>query len=361
MNILFLSRLSGAPYAGPTYSVPRQVDAQSEVDSVFWYNATIPQSDSWRQLPYYHDLRDFPEESISQLPKPFCNPDIIVVEQFYNWGKSRLLKDVLLSNVPYVLIPRGEFTKQAQERKKIKKHIANILLFKRFAKHAAAIHFLTNQEYEDSGMQWNSNHFVLPNGIDAPKVNKTAFSPNSIRCVSIGRIEPFQKGLDLLIAACAQIREDLEQANCTVSIYGPDVDGKKRSLQDDVHERGLDSIIQFYDGVYGDEKEAVLQSSDIFLLPSRFEGHPMALVEALSIGLPCIVTSGSNMLEEIARHKAGWVSETTVAGIAQSFKKMLLQKDQFLQMSVNAKCLAENYLWSRIAINYHDELDDILH
>ena len=55
MNILYLSHLSGASYAGPTYSVPKQIEAQSKIDNVFWYNATTQGKREWKELQYYHD------------------------------------------------------------------------------------------------------------------------------------------------------------------------------------------------------------------------------------------------------------------------------------------------------------------
>ena len=126
MNILYLSHLSGASYAGPTYSVPKQIEAQSKIDNVFWYNATRGGKEEWKSLPFYHDLTEYPKESIFSLPEPFNHPDIIVVELFYNMAKSNLRRELVTGNIPYVIIPRGELTKQAQKRKALKKTIANI-------------------------------------------------------------------------------------------------------------------------------------------------------------------------------------------------------------------------------------------
>ena len=49
MNILFLSVLDGRPWAGPTYSVPKQISAQSKVDNVFWYNLENGDFSSWKE------------------------------------------------------------------------------------------------------------------------------------------------------------------------------------------------------------------------------------------------------------------------------------------------------------------------
>jgi glycosyltransferase involved in cell wall biosynthesis len=349
MNILYLSHLSGASYAGPTYSVPKQIEAQSKLDNVFWYNATRCGKEEWKEIPYYHDLSEFPEESINSLPEPFNHPDIIVVELFYNMTKSRLRGELVSGNIPYIIIPRGELTKQAQERKGLKKWIANILICNKYAKKAAAIQFLTEQEYQDSGDSWNKNHIIVPNGIDLPARTKEHFNKNGIKCVSIGRIEPYQKGLDLLIEACSQIKEELSNVNCTITICGPDKEQKLQTLKELVNKEELNEIIEFRDGVYGREKERLLLESDVFLLTSRFEGHPMALVEALSYGLPCVATTGSNMRKEIDSYRAGWTADCTSEKIASALKEMISEKNEFLSYSNNAKQLSKEYSWQLIA------------
>ena len=129
MNILYISKLNGKPWIGPTYSVPSQIFAQSRYDNVFWYNLieTFSSTESafndilqkWRSFSFYHDLNDFPIKKIASLPKPFDNPDLVVFEQCYPFAKeSLLIKEIKRRRIPYVVIPRGEFTNQAQSKKK---------------------------------------------------------------------------------------------------------------------------------------------------------------------------------------------------------------------------------------------------
>lgn len=349
MNILYLSHLSGEVYAGPTYSVPKQIEAQSKLDNVFWYNAVKTRVDKWKQLPFYHDRNEYPNERIKSLPEPFNNPDIIVVELFYNMVKSPLIRELLRGEIPYIIIPRGELTKQAQARKRLKKKIANFLVCKRYAQRAAAIQYLTEQEYKDSGDIWNENHSIIPNGIDLPEKTKETFSENAIKCISIGRIEPYQKGLDMLIEACSQIKSELIESNCIITICGPDKENKLAGLKQLVKNQGLDSVINFHDGVFGKEKEKMLLDSDVFLIPSRFEGHPMALIEALSYGLPAIATTGSNMRAEVEIHHAGWTADCTPADLAHALEKMVSARSKLKFYGNNAKQLAREYSWDLIA------------
>ncbi len=360
MNILYVSHLSGASYAGPTYSVPKQIEAQTLFDNVFWYNATYQGPQKWKSLPYYHDLSEYPNESICGLPGPFNHPDVIIAELFYNMAKSKLRVELINGSIPYIIIPRGELTQNAQNRKKLKKTIANILFCKRYAKRAAAIQYLTEQEYRDSGDSWNERAVIIPNGIDLPPHEKKEFPRDRIRCVSIGRIEPYQKGLDLLIEACKESEKALRESNCTISIFGPDNEKKAQSLIELIKEKGLEGVISIHDAVYGEEKAKILRNSDVFILPSRFEGHPMALIEALSYGLPCIVTTGSNMRGEIEKYDAGWTADNRVSALSDAINKMIAQKKGFGEKSKNAINLSMRYSWTLIAKKTHSILENVI-
>lgn len=360
MNILYLSHLSGASYAGPTYSVPKQIEAQSKIDNVFWYNATTQGKREWKELQYYHDKTEFSDESIRCLPEPFNHPDIIVVELFYNMTKSKLLKELIETNTPYVIIPRGELTKQAQKRKRLKKLAANILMCRRYAHKAAAIQYLTEQEFIDSGVKWNSRHIIIPNGIDMPCVVKYDFSIANIKCISIGRIEPYQKGLDLLIKACKLAEKELRNANCSIVICGPDKEGKSQALITLVNKLGLQDLISFHDAVYGEEKERMLLNSDVFIMPSRFEGHPMALIEALSYGLPCVASKGSNMSREVETYNAGWIADNDIQSLCTAIKSLIANHHILKKYSSNAIKLANNYNWASIAIETHRKYESLI-
>ena len=95
-------------------------------------------------------------------------------------------------------------------------------------------------------------------------------------------------------------------------------------------------------------------------MTSRFEGHPMALIEALSYGLPCIVTTGSNMKAEIEKLKAGWGADNNIDSIAAAIKSMLYSKQNFKQMSSAAQELSRRYSWDAIAKASHAIYTELL-
>lgn len=359
MNILFLSNVKGIPSAGPTYSVPNRVLAQQEYDNVFWYNTCAVLNDDWIGQANYHDLREYPSKRIANLPEPFNRPDIIVIEQFYNHGKDPYLKEVMETKIPYIIVPRSELTYQAQTRHHFKKSIANALVFRRFARKATAIQYLTEQERIDSGEAWNKKALVIPNGIIMPPPFKR-LSSEYLRCVCIGRLEPYQKGLDLLIEACAKIRQRLIDENVKIDLYGSNKEGRAGELEGQIRDNGLESVMAVHPGIFGEEKKKVLMNSDVFIMTSRFEGHPMALIEALSYGLPALVTTGSNMRKEIETASAGWGCETNVDAISFALSKLIADKNRLEVFEKKAINLGSKYDWTNIAEMTHKCFDNIL-
>ncbi|CEP49072.1 glycosyltransferase [Paraclostridium sordellii] len=360
MNILYISQMGPEKWAGPTYSIPRQIAAQSKYDNVFWYHMRNNINEDWNQHYPIHLIKEFPNCKINELPEPFNKPDLVIIEQFYGYATLPIRKEIMNGNIPYIIIPRGELTEKAQKRKRLKKQIANALIFNEFAKKALAIQYLTENERVDSGNKWNDKSIVIPNGINRKNEVKSIFNSDKIVCSYIGRIESYHKGFDLLIGACSEIKKKLESANCEIHIYGPDVENQRISLERQICDLELSSIIFFHDAVFGEEKETVLLKSDVFIMTSRFEGHPMALIEAMSYGIPCFATEGTNMSIEISETDSGWTASNDINSIKISLEKMLDERKELASKGKNALILSSNYNWNEISKKSHTIYEDLL-
>ena len=95
-------------------------------------------------------------------------------------------------------------------------------------------------------------------------------------------------------------------------------------------------------------------------MTSRFEGMPMGLIEALSYGVPCIVTPGTNLMQEIESAGAGFGCELMPEKIASAIMLSLTNKTELLEMRNNAKVLAAQYSWDEIASKTHDAYEKLL-
>lgn len=363
MNILYVSHLTDRISEGPNYSVPAQIKAQASYDSVFWWNLTEAVQDFWLESGLFHGIKEYPEKKISRLPAPFDHPDLVVFESLY------YIDDVILSfecrkrKIPYVVVPRSALTWQGQAKKRLKKIPANIVLFKPMTKHAKAIHYLTKKEFVDSGQSWGQQCFIIPNGITnngSDHKQKKYNSSSSLKGVYIGRFDPYQKGLDLLLEACCKCKENLIESKVSIELYGPERMGYREEYERTISQNGLNSIMSVHEGVFGDEKENVLKKADFFVLTSRFEGMPMALIEAMSYGLPCLVSEGTNMTADVEEYNAGWTCDVSAESIAAAMESMISDKYLFVEKSENAWHLSQKYNWDMIAELTHDEFCKLL-
>lgn len=362
MIILFLSHLSSNIAAGMSWSVPASVKVQSEIDDVLWINLSDAYIEHWSEVGCYHSYKEYGSRlHLGNLPTPFNKPDIVVFEGLYDSVSPRFARELRKAHVPYIIVPRCGLTYKAQHNHaKWKKRIANILLFGRFIKKATGIQYLTEAEYKDSGDKWNKTHFILPNGFSTPTLHKTSFNKDVINAVFIGRLDMFQKGLDYLLDACDEIQDELRKARFHLVLYGPER-YQYFEIENYIKRHGLNDLISMGGETTGKEKEHVLLNSDLFILTSRYEGHPMGLIEALAYGVPVLATSGSNMSDEIKLYDAGWAcDDTSKKDVICLLKQMIAERDLLNVKSECAQKLAKKYDWSVLARRLHEELSKLI-
>lgn len=206
-------------------------------------------------------------------------PELVVFHGFYHLEMVLLSKILIKKRIPYIIVPHGSLTKKAQQIKRLKKIIGNILLFNKFLKKAKAVQVLSKNEYQESKIE--NEKFIETNGINIPDKSKSKFSANAINFVYIGRIDILIKGLDLLFDAIIRQKEFLRKNNCKFFIYGPQSKDFYR-LQEILHKECLQDLIVLKREVYGEEKVQALLNADIFIQTSRTEAMPMGILEALS-------------------------------------------------------------------------------
>ncbi|HEX4823846.1 MAG TPA: glycosyltransferase family 4 protein [Candidatus Polarisedimenticolaceae bacterium] len=140
---------------------------------------------------------------------------------------------------------------------------------------------------------WRARIVVIPNPVpDLPAVAIAA--PKRPSIVAMGRLDP-QKGFDLLVDAFASIAASIPEWELTILGEGPE----RASLEARVARGGLAGRVHLPGRVT--DVASVLNGAEIFVLSSRYEGFPNALLEAMAAGLAAVAFDCPSGPREIVR------------------------------------------------------------
>ena len=168
---------------------------------------------------------------------------------------------------------------------------------------------------------------VIYNAVDfaavAPRSDRAAaraelgYGPGDLVLGTIGRLTE-QKGHDLLLEALARLEFRASHLKLFVAGQGPD----RAALEQRAARLGLAQRVQFL-GVRRD-RDVLFAAMDLFVLPSRWEGLSLALVEAAGVGLPIVATDVGGNAEVVAAGPGVWlVAPNDVVVLADALRAAL--------------------------------------
>jgi glycosyltransferase involved in cell wall biosynthesis len=164
---------------------------------------------------------------------------------------------------------------------------------------------------------------VLPNPVDVAEIRRSIRLHSAALTVSrsntgplllaLGRLSP-EKGFDLLLRAFASVRREFCDASLLIAGTGPE-EVKLRAL---CRALALDSAVRFAEPV--DRPWTLFPAATLFVLPSRHEGMPNALLEAAAAELPIVALPASGGIVDLLRAQPGvWLApEVSADALAAS-------------------------------------------
>jgi glycogen synthase len=125
----------------------------------------------------------------------------------------------------------------------------------------------------------------IPNGVsvpDAPWRPRPGWA-EAPHAVFVGRLAP-EKGLETLVDSWPMVRVEYSHAKLTLAGDGPE----RARLQTHIERLGLRGAVELAGAV--DEPVHLLRAADLFVLPSIEEGMSIALLEAMTLGIPIVAS-----------------------------------------------------------------------
>ena len=142
---------------------------------------------------------------------------------------------------------------------------------------------------------------VLLNGISLKKYQAKIepFQNRGIDFLFMGRLG-VRKGTDNLLGVLKRMKKEGRKFHCVLAGDGPVQDYSQW-----VNEAQMEDCIRFAGWIQGGEKKALLKKARILLLPSRHEGLPMSILEAMTFGEAIISTKVGGIPEAVEEGQSG--------------------------------------------------------
>jgi glycosyltransferase involved in cell wall biosynthesis len=163
---------------------------------------------------------------------------------------------------------------------------------------------------------------------------KLNLSPTEFLVVCVARLEA-QKRIDILLSAIARLRQMGTRCKCLIIGDGSLRDSLAKqalmlNLAGDVVFAGFQDVVRPY-----------LQAADVFVLTSQYEGLPIAILEAMACGVPCVVTDVGGNAEAVAHNVNGLlVSSGAVEEVADRISYLVTHPQERAEMSRMARIRA---------------------
>jgi glycosyltransferase involved in cell wall biosynthesis len=261
--------------------------------------------------------------------------DVVHSHAIWLWPGYAAGRAARKQSTPFVISPRGMLVPELIRRKNhLLKSLWLQLVEKRTFRHAS-VHFtsqLEGEEARQTGVPLPSS-FVVPNGIDL--VPRPPVLRDEQTLVFLGRIN-WKKGLDRIIVA-------LPSLEARLIIAGNDEENLTPRLRELAEKHGVADRVEFVGPVYDDAKWQLLARATLFVLLSTSENFGNAVLEALMMETPVVLSKGVGLTEEVLRAGAGLVG---VEGV----NALLRDPARRAEMGRKGRALVESrFTWDRVA------------
>ncbi|OMI12928.1 hypothetical protein BSN85_08790 [Bradyrhizobium brasilense] len=261
---------------------------------------------------------------------------------------------------PYVFSPRGSMSPWALAHRRWKKQLSWPFWEKTLVAKAACLHALSEAEVEMIRQIGAKGPIcVIPNGVSVPAIVSRSRNRRERKLLFVGRLHPI-KGLSELIDAWAHLPTEVRDGWKLV-LAGWD-DGSEAAAYREHAARVASESITFTGPVFGEQKNELFREADAFILPSRSEGLPSAVLEAWSFGLPTVITDACNLAVGFSRGAAVRITPE-VRSICNVLTDFLVQPDEIMQEMGQAgrRLVEEQFSWKSVALEMAAVYQWILH
>ena len=249
----------------------------------------------------------------------------------------------LLSGHRVFVTPHSSLTSASFGKGWARKKLFYWIFVSRLLPRVEGVIFLNSAEERSSIYPTGTRCHLVDNGVAWPPKIPDINYLRIEKMLFLGRYDVQHKGIDILINQYGRYAENcFSQARepMMLEFYGS---GQRDQVGVLINTRKAGKFISVNGSVFGQKKLEVLQKYSIFVLLSRYEGTPMAALEAMSFGCIPIVSRGTNLAELVELYKCGWVVSPTLdlSKILSEYKSLSEERKRLM------RCAAREAVRSR--------------
>ncbi|WP_336650557.1 glycosyltransferase [Kocuria rosea] len=236
------------------------------------------------------------------------------------------------------------------------------LLTRPILRRAIQVLYLTDRERQDlvhvAGEQLALMH--LPNGVTVPDtqaIEQIEGVQKSPEVLFLARLHSRKRPLYFARAAVTLARR---WPHASFSIVGPD-EGEGAAVTAAIAEKHPHAPISWSGSMEPARTLARMGCASVYALPSTDEPFPMAVLEAMSIGVPVVVTQSCGLAPFVVEHQAGVVCDHSQESLNEALEKLLANPELRITMGTNARAAVQkshsmHMVASRLLQSYGDAM-----
>lgn len=199
---------------------------------------------------------------------------------------------------------------------------------------------------------------IIPNGVEVKRFagrdpafkERLGIAPATPLVATIGRLHE-QKGIAGFIRAAASIGHTRPECRFLIVGSGP-LEAELRALAKQFHVEGHLTFLGYCDDI-----PAVLRASDVFVLPSLWEGMPNAVLEAMAAGVPVVATRVEGTVDLIEHEQTGLlVMPRDIPGLVSSILRILDEPPLAARLGEAAQERVRAHFRLEAMVRRHEEL-----
>lgn len=303
---------------GPESSVLPLVRAQSKKHHVGIINTDlvyVKKNKNFQSFKVKFNLLNlFYKNPYLNILNTFGKPSYLIIHEIYNFNIFPIIILSKFFKIKVLISPRGTFSNIALKINKYKKLIFFKLFLNFFLNFIHGFIALNHGEKNQiKKLYKNKNIYIIPNGIEKKysikKKNLLRNYKKEIKIFYLGRFDFYIKGLDILLKEFEIYLRKSKKKIIKLVFIGEHRNRfgfSSKNLINDFNKLYPKNRILVKGPYYGKKKFIEIAKLDALIQPSRSEGMPNTVLEAMSVGLPVFATKYTNVTKILNKNRCGW-------------------------------------------------------